>query len=181
MPPCTEAEFGAFQTRHAIGDGPNIGISARLATEKGVEVLLNALPRVLEAFPNARVLHAGPYENIIGEEAYFARLQPLFERYRDHYTLLGTLHGADLTAFYRSLDALVVSSLNSTESFGLVQIEAMRRGMLPEALPNGPVLDGWERPVLYERDGETYTLVSLGSDGERGGTGHAADVEVSGP
>ena len=47
-----------------------IGMVARLAAEKGVEVLLNALPRVLNAYPNARVMFAGPYQNVLGEEAY---------------------------------------------------------------------------------------------------------------
>ena len=92
-------------------------------------MLLNALPRVLEAFPDALVLHAGPYQGIIGEEAYAARLAPLFEKYAAHYRLLGTLGGAELTAFYRNLDVLCICSLNSTESFGLVQIEAMRNGV----------------------------------------------------
>ena len=59
--------------------GPVIGVSARLASEKGIEVLLNALPIVLEKFPDALILHAGQYENIIGEEAYAARLAPLFQ------------------------------------------------------------------------------------------------------
>jgi glycosyltransferase involved in cell wall biosynthesis len=66
-----------------------IGISARLATEKGVEVLLRALPLVLEQHPEAIVLHAGPYQDIVGEEAYAARLQPLFERYSAKLPLAG--------------------------------------------------------------------------------------------
>lgn len=144
----------AFQERHQLGDRPVIGISARLATEKGVEVLLHALPRVLEQFPEALVLHAGPYENIIGEEAYAARLAPLFEKYKDHYRLLGTLHGPELTAFYRSLDVLCICSLNSTESFGLVQIEAMRNGV-PVAACNLP---GVRQPVTMTGMGEVSAV-----------------------
>lgn len=119
----------AFTTKHQLAGRPVIGISARLATEKGVEVLLNALPLILKAQPQALVLHAGPYQNVLGEEAYAARLEPLFKRYAASYRRLGTLHGEELTAFYQSLDCLVISSLNSTESFGLVQIEAMRSGV----------------------------------------------------
>lgn len=119
----------SFYDQHGLHGRVVIGISARLATEKGVEVLLNALPHILEKHPNALVLHAGPYKNVLGEEAYAARLAPLFEKYKDNYKLLGTLHGAELTAFYKNLDCLVICSLNSTESFGLVQIEAMRNGV----------------------------------------------------
>lgn len=150
LPLCTDEMANAFGARHNLGEGPVIGISARLATEKGVEVLLKALPQVLAIYPQARVLHAGPYQNIIGEEAYAARLAPLFERYRAHYTLLGTLHGADLTAFYKNLDVLVVSSLNSTESFGLVQIEAMQNGV-PVCVSNLP---GVRQPVQMTGMGE---------------------------
>ena len=145
-----DAVVRAFAEKHGLGQRPIIGISARLAAEKGVEVLLNALPRVLEAFPDALVLHAGPYQGIIGEEAYAARLAPLFEKYAAHYRLLGTLGGAELTAFYRNLDVLCICSLNSTESFGLVQIEAMRNGV-PVAACNLP---GVRQPVTMTGMGE---------------------------
>ncbi len=133
---------------------PVIGIAARLATEKGVEVLLNALPAVLAAFPDAIVLHAGPYKNILGEEAYAARLAPLFEKYKNHYRLLGNLEGADLTAFYKNLDVLCVTSLNSTESFGLVQIEAMQNGVPVAAC----ALPGVRQPVTMTGMGEVTPI-----------------------
>lgn len=150
LAPADVQAVAAFREKHALGDRPIIGISARLAAEKGIEVLLKALPRVLEAFPDALVLHAGPYQGIIGEEAYAARLAPLFEQYAAHYRLLGTLGGAELTAFYRNLDVLCICSLNSTESFGLVQIEAMRNGV-PVAACNLP---GVRQPVTMTGMGE---------------------------
>ena len=117
--------------------GPVIGMAARLATEKGVEILLNALPRVLRAYPSARVLYAGQYENVLGEAAYARRLAPLFQRYRDHWTFLGTLNPKEMAAFFPNCDMIVVPSLNSTESFGLVQVEAMLCGTpsIASALP----------------------------------------------
>lgn len=150
LEPVTDADVADFRARHGLGDRPIIGISARLAAEKGVEILLQALPRVLEAHPDALVLHAGPHKNIIGEEAYAARLAPLFKQYEAHYKLLGTLNGKELAAFYRSLDVLCICSLNSTESFGLVQIEAMRNGV-PVAACNLP---GVRQPVTMTGMGE---------------------------
>lgn len=150
LDPVSDSVVAAFRQKYAPGDRPIIGISARLAAEKGVEVLLHALPRVLQAYPDALVLHAGPHKNIIGEEAYAARLAPLFDEYKDHYKLLGTLQGEELTAFYRSLDLLCICSLNSTESFGLVQIEAMRNGV-PVAACNLP---GVRQPVTMTGMGE---------------------------
>ncbi len=150
LAPCSDRDVRVFREKHGLDGREVIGISARLATEKGVEVLLKALPRVLEEFPRARVLHAGPYKDIIGEEAYAARLAPIFEQYKHHYTLLGTLQGAELTAFYKSLDVLTICSLNSTESFGLVQIEAMRNGVPVAACS----LPGVRQPVAMTGMGE---------------------------
>ncbi len=60
------------------------------------------------------------------------------------------MQGEELTAFYRSLDVLCICSLNSTESFGLVQIEAMRNGV-PVAACNLP---GVRQPVTMTGMGE---------------------------
>ncbi|MEM7336322.1 MAG: glycosyltransferase family 4 protein [Chloroflexota bacterium] len=151
---CTDNDVQTFKAKYDLEGKKVIGIAARLATEKGVEVLLNALPMILEMHPDARVLHAGPYENIIGEEAYAARLAPLFNKYQGIYHLLGNLEGAELTAFYKNLDLLTVCSLNSTESFGLVQIEAMNNGVPVAAC----ALPGVRQPVTMTGMGEVTAI-----------------------
>jgi glycosyltransferase involved in cell wall biosynthesis len=151
LPPATPEEVEAFARRVGLdGGGPVIGMAARLAAEKGVEVLLEALPRVLEVYPNARVLFAGQYQNVLGEEAYARRLAPLLEKYRDRWTFLGVLSPKEMAAFYPNLDVLVVPSLNSTESFGLVQVEAMLCGT-PSIASDLP---GVRQPVLQTGMGE---------------------------
>ena len=151
---CTEMDSLDFREKHTLDGRSVIGIAARLATEKGVEVLLNALPLILEKHPEALVLHAGPYENILGEEAYAARLAPMFKKYQNEYRLLGNLDGAELTAFHKNLDVLCVTSLNSTESFGLVQIEAMQNGV-PVA---SCALPGVRQPVTMTGMGEVTPI-----------------------
>lgn len=151
---CTEADRLAFEEKHGLNGRSVIGIAARLATEKGVEVLLNALPSILAKHPQAIVLHAGPYQNILGEEAYAAKLAPLFKKYRNEYRLLGNLDGAELTAFYQNLDVLCVTSLNATESFGLVQIEAMNQGVPVAACD----LPGVRQPVTMTGMGEVTPI-----------------------
>lgn len=118
----------AFRARWGLEGHVVIGMAARLAAEKGVEYLLEALPHILAVYPNARVLFAGPYRNVLGEEAYARRLAPLFERYRDHWTFVGVLEPEEMAAFYASCDVVVLPSWNATESFGLVQVEAMLCG-----------------------------------------------------
>ena len=42
-----------------------------------------------------------------------------------------------------------------------------------------PILDGWKRPLLFLRPGSgtrRFEIVSLGADGQEGGTGVAADL-----
>ena len=130
----------AFAEEHHIDERkPVIGMAARFAAEKGVEVLLDAMPAILKKYPKAQVLFAGTYQNVMGEQAYSDRLMPRIREYevQGHWTFLGNLDPVQMAAFYPNLDVLTVPSLNSTEAFGLVQIEAMLNGVpcVPSALP----------------------------------------------
>ena len=133
-----------------------IGMAARLATEKGVEILLDALPRLLEKYPRAQVLFAGQYQEVLGEEDYARKLMPIISRYeaQGHWKFLGVLDPSSMAAFYPNLDVLVVPSLNSTEAFGLVQIEAMLNNVpcVASALP------GVRQPVLMHRMGQVVSI-----------------------
>jgi len=129
MPAPDPAEVEAFRARHDLEGRPVVGMAARLATEKGVEVLIGAMPRLLQRFPRLKVLFAGQYRDVMGEEAYYRRLMPLIEELGpEHWEFLGVLSQAQMPAFFAACDVLVVPSLNSTESFGLVQVEAMLCG-----------------------------------------------------
>ncbi len=147
LPESTPAAVSAFAETHLVKQRrPVIGMAARFASEKGVEVLLEALPLILKKYPKAQVLFAGTYQNVMGEQAYYDRLMPRIREYemRGHWKFLGNLDPEQMAAFYRNLDVITVPSLNSTEAFGLVQIEAMMNGVpsVPSALP------GVRQPVL---------------------------------
>lgn len=120
---------GAFRRKAGIQAGQRIiGMAARLASEKGVEYLAQALPLVMEKHPGARVIFVGQHENVFGEEEYARRLAPLIHSLGDHWTFLGNLNPVDMSAFFHECDVTVLPSLNSTESFGLVQVESMMAG-----------------------------------------------------
>ncbi len=132
LPAPAEGAVQAFAIEHQVAARrPVIGMAARFAAEKGVEILLDALPAILEKFPNAQVLFAGQAENVMGEQPYALRLMPRIRQFQSagHWTFLGNLTPLQMAAFYPNLDLLVVPSLNSTEAFGLVQIEAMLNGV----------------------------------------------------
>ena len=99
-------------------------------------------------------MFAGAYQNVLGEEAYALRLAPLLEQHRDHWVFLGNLSHRELAAFYPNCAVIVVPSLNSTESFGLVQIESMLSGTpsIASALP------GVRQPVYQTGMGEVVPI-----------------------
>jgi glycosyltransferase involved in cell wall biosynthesis len=137
MPAPTPEGVRAFRERFQLdGCGPIIGLAVRLAAEKGVEYLLEALPRILERHPRARVLHAGPRE-AIGESAYMQRLERLIDGHSERYAFVGTLNAEQMAVFFAACDVHVLPSINNTETFGLVQIEAALSGTptVASALP----------------------------------------------
>ncbi len=153
-----EEEIHAFRRRWNL-QGPVIGMAARLAAEKGVEILLEALPRILAVYPTARVLFAGQHDHVLGEEEYARRLAPLLDQFRDHWTFLGILSPKEMAAFFPNLDVLVVPSLNSTETFGLVQVEAMLCGT-PTVASNLP---GVRQPPLMTGMGKVVPVGDAGA------------------
>jgi glycosyltransferase involved in cell wall biosynthesis len=127
--PLTQADLIAFRLKYGIQEGERIiGVAARLATEKGIEYLAQALPTVLERFPRARVLFVGPYQNVVGEKAYAHRVASLIEPLKDRWSFLGIVPPIEMSAFFHESEVLVLPSINSTESFGIVQVEAMTCG-----------------------------------------------------
>ncbi len=125
----SQADVDQLKLKTRLEPGqPVIGMVARMAAEKGVEYLVGAMPKILKAHPGARVLHVGQYQNVLGEEEYASKLKPMIEALGGHWTFLGILPAAELSVFYKLCDVTVLPSTNSTESFGIVQVESMASG-----------------------------------------------------
>ena len=135
---------------------PVIGMATRFAAEKGVEVLLQAMPKILKVFPQVLVQFVGTYKNVMGEEAYLERLNPEIQKYQasGNWKFLGELNPENMAKYYPNLDVLTVPSLNSTEAFGLVQIEAMMNGVscVASSLP------GVRQPVNIHQMGAIFPI-----------------------
>jgi phosphatidylinositol alpha-mannosyltransferase len=102
-------------------DGATIGFLGRIdEPRKGLEVLLAALPAVLDGLPAARLLVAGPGD----VDEVRAGLAP---GVRDRVTLLGLVPAADLSRVYHSADVYCAPNTGQ-ESFGIVLLEAMAAG-----------------------------------------------------
>ena len=130
----------------------HIGIVGRLAAEKGVEVLAKAMQIILKKDPNVKVLHIGPSINVLGEEGYAEKLQPLLDALGDRWTFLGKVPFEDLAPLYSILDVLTLPSTNRTEAFGMVQIEAMSCGtpVITSDLP------GMRQPIILTGMGKLF-------------------------
>ncbi|MBN2256894.1 MAG: glycosyltransferase family 4 protein [Anaerolineaceae bacterium] len=144
-PSVSAKDVTAFRKKYQINNEDQvIGMVARLATEKGVEYLVAALPEVLREHPNARVMFVGQYQGVMGEDVYAAKLMPLIAEFDRHWTFLGIIPDRELGAFYRACQLIVFPSINSTDSFGMVQVEAMSCGR-PVVASDMP---GIRQPVL---------------------------------
>ncbi len=108
------------------GDEIWLGIAGRISEEKGIERLINVLKLPAWDGKKARIVFAGVAG--VGEEKYFRHIEELMINYNVPYTFLGKVTDSEMGAFYKSLDVLVFSSVTSTESFGMVQAEAMLLG-----------------------------------------------------
>jgi glycosyltransferase involved in cell wall biosynthesis len=127
-PPCARLEAGDAKAPIELSEGQRlIGFAGRFAEEKGVGYILEAIPRVLESYPDAVFAFAGE-AYAVGEQVY-EHLRRQIEALGDRVRLLGVLPEAELAAFYARCDLLLLPSINSTESFGMVQIEAMYEGV----------------------------------------------------
>ncbi|MBF0277620.1 MAG: type II secretion system major pseudopilin GspG [SAR324 cluster bacterium] len=90
---------------------------------------------------------------------------------------------ANIRSLEASLDLyrLHNSSYPSTEQGLKALREKPEVGSIPERW-NGPYLknqlpkDGWDRDYKYSSDGQTYEIITFGSDGLEGGTDANADI-----
>lgn len=123
-----------------------IGVAARLAEEKGFEYLFEAMKLIGD---ETELLVAGPVDPV-GEGNYKNKIMNLIKRLSIKVIFLGNLDQNKLKTFYKSIDVLVLPSVNSTEAFGMVQVEAMLQGTPVVASD----LPGVRIPILKTKMGE---------------------------
>ena len=127
----------------------------RLSHYKGFAVLLAALAQT----PDASLVLIGN-----GEESQRLRAQVTQLGIEDRVSFVGEVSNEDLLAAYACADALVLPSLDRSEAFGIVLLEAMRAGLAVVAsdIPGsgvGQVVDG-TRSGLLVQPGDVNSLVA---------------------
>jgi phosphatidylinositol alpha-mannosyltransferase len=109
---------GASQLPGWPGEGGALGFLGRIdEPRKGLPVLLDALPEIVDRHPGVRLLVAGPGD---ADEVRGSLARDL----RDRVHFLGLVSDADRAAMLRSVDVYVAPNTGG-ESFGIILLEAM--------------------------------------------------------
>lgn len=100
------------------------GFAGRFVEEKGFDVLVEAIKKVVKTKKNIRFIFAG--ETNISYENFFDKNFDKLKEIEEYFINLGVLEDTALRRFYNSLDFIIVPS--RSDCFNLVQAEAMLSG-----------------------------------------------------
>ena len=160
------------RAKYGVRGSPVILFLGRFAEEKGLPHLISAFPIVRAVFPSAALVLAGEKDSVPGETVG-ERLAPLLADSESGIVATGLVAPEKTPELLSLADVLVLPSTNSTESFGLCQVEAMLSGVPCVASD----LPGVRQPVRMTGMGEIASvgdasslaraLVAVLSDPER--------------
>jgi glycogen(starch) synthase len=161
---CTDAELVALRQRYAPRGERLLFFVGRIVHEKGLQILIRAMPRILAAYPDTRLLVAGKNGQRMWPLAYELGVENAIE-------FLGFISDRDRDCIYRIAAAAIFPSLY--EPFGIVALEAMACGCnvvvshvggLREVVehmgngltvyPNDPLSVAWAVDQLFQRPAE---------------------------
>jgi len=138
LPEFTWEEKAEFRSRYAAPEEKIIFFVGRMVREKGVQVLIEALPKVRWGYHDTKLLICGGgfREHLVNLAAYLGMEQ--------HVYFAGFVPDEDLMKIYSIIDIACFPSLY--EPFGIVALEGMAAGVpvvvsdaggLPEVVENG--------------------------------------------
>ncbi|RAG83505.1 alpha-(1-2)-phosphatidylinositol mannosyltransferase [Streptacidiphilus pinicola] len=166
IPNGVDVDFFASAEPRPEWQGDTIGFVGRInEPRKGLPTLLEALPTILAARPQVRLLVAGKGDE---EEA----VKDLPKGVRDRITFLGLVSDEDKARLLRSVDVYVAPNTGG-ESFGIILVEALsaRAPVVASDLDAfRQVLDGGSSGELFpveDADSLAKTVLRLLADPER--------------
>lgn len=116
---CTPATRLDLRARYAPNGERLLLYVGRLVYEKGIPLLLETMPAILDEFPNTRLLVAGRNPDRLEKQARDLGIA-------DSVTFLGYITDDQRDCLYQTVDAAICPSLY--EPFGIVALEAMAMG-----------------------------------------------------
>lgn len=133
--PVNRRDPSSLRKRLGISEGPVIGFVGRLVYEKGVEYLIEAMKDVKSRFPGAVLVIVG--DDQVAGGSVKDKLLALSKKYEKSVIFAGPLDEEALCEFYSLCNVFVLPSVETLESFGMVQVEAMMCGA-PVVVTNLP-------------------------------------------
>jgi glycosyltransferase involved in cell wall biosynthesis len=127
-PPASALSPQDVRAKYGIPGRPVLLFLGRFAEEKGLPELLTAFAEIRRRFQGAQLVLAGEKDSVPGETVG-ARLGPLLADEASGVTATGLVPPDKVSELFSITDVLVLPSINSTESFGLVQVEGMLCGV----------------------------------------------------
>lgn len=111
-------EATSFRSSFAAPHDKIVLFVGRLVVEKGVQVLLDAAPKILSACPDTKFLIVGTgyHQEELKRQASYLGIQ-------NHVNFLGYVSDEELRKLYKIADAICIPSLY--EPFGIVALEGM--------------------------------------------------------
>lgn len=113
---CNQVEMARLQAQYAPDGERLLFFVGRIVHEKGVHVLVRAMPRILANYPDTRLLIAGKNSRSLYPLAFELGVEK-------NVAFLGYITDEQRDCFYQIADAAVFPSLY--EPFGIVALEAM--------------------------------------------------------
>jgi len=142
-----DMDAGQEKRRYDIGPlDPTVLFCGRLVWQKGADILVEAIPRILAKYPNAKFIFAGDGDQ---RGALEPRTRHLGVAHAVRF--LGYVNGPALVTLFKLCDAVCVPSRN--EPFGIVVLEAWSAGKPVIATDIG----GPKEYIRHEVDGLTIS------------------------
>lgn len=147
-------DLAGFRAQFAAPDDALVILAGRLVYEKGFQLALEALPRIIRDLGNVRfvVAGSGTHEHELREQARELGLDA-------HGTFLGWVDDQQLHSLYAVADLCVIPSIY--EPFGLVALEAMASGCVCIVADTGGL-----REIVPESAGLRFTARDSAALGE---------------
>lgn len=116
------------EVKRSEHDKFRIGFCGRIVEEKGIDILIKAFEALQKERDHVVLIIGGDYKSVAGGSVY-----PKLKEYIDSHQIeniifTGKISEDKMAEFYASLDVFALPSINSLESFGMVQVEAMLCG-----------------------------------------------------
>lgn len=150
IPEPQDNEVQNLRIKHNIKESIIIGVSGRFVEEKGYDILIRAIPILMQSTEDFKIVFTGEYDTVVYEN-FYSSTRPLLEPYKAHILFLGLLDDKQKLANFYSL-CTVLAHPSRSECFGLVQAEAMLCGtpVVVSDIPGGRV------PVQLTKMGKLF-------------------------